>query len=83
MLDFKGPSIAQWYMMNTALLQTTHNKTLTLQAISMHELQRLVSFIPAAYYANLECEQGRCYLDGFLVDDKTSTTGRSRFVDKE
>ena len=36
---------------------------------------KAVSLIPAAYYADLACERGRCYLNDFLVDDKTSTTG--------
>ena len=36
-----------------------------------------MSLIPAAYYADLACERGRCYLNDFLVDDKTSTAGGS------
>ncbi|KAF8804178.1 argonaute-like protein [Phlegmacium glaucopus] len=36
---------------------------------------KAVSLIPAAYYADLACERGRCYLNDFLVDDKTSTAG--------
>lgn len=44
---------------------------------------KAVSLIPAAYYADLACERGRCYLNDFLMDDKTSTAGRSGFVDKE
>ena len=44
---------------------------------------KAVSLIPAAYYADLACERGRCYLNDFLVDDKTSTAGRSGFADKE
>ncbi|KAF9555709.1 argonaute-like protein [Agrocybe pediades] len=39
---------------------------------------KAVSLIPAAYYADLACERGRCYLNDFLVDDKTSTAGGSR-----
>ncbi|KAJ3986516.1 Piwi domain-containing protein [Lentinula detonsa] len=39
---------------------------------------RAVSLIPPAYYADLACERGRCYLNDFLVDDKSSTTGRSQ-----
>jgi hypothetical protein len=38
---------------------------------------KAVSLIPAAYYADLACERGRCYLNDFLVDDKTSTGGKS------
>ena len=38
---------------------------------------KAVSLIPAAYYADLACERGRCYLNDFLVDDKTSTAGGS------
>jgi eukaryotic translation initiation factor 2C len=46
---------------------------------------RSVSLIPPAYYADLACERGRCYLNEFLVsEDKTTTTskGKSR-GDKE
>ncbi|KAJ7641512.1 argonaute-like protein [Roridomyces roridus] len=39
---------------------------------------KAVSLIPAAYYADLACERGRCYLNDFLVDDKTTTSGRSK-----
>lgn len=42
---------------------------------------KAVSLIPAAYYADLACERGRCYLNDFLVDDKT-TSGGGR-VDKD
>jgi hypothetical protein len=38
---------------------------------------KVVSLIPAAYYADLACERGRCYLNDFLVDDKTSTGGKT------
>ncbi|KAF9476154.1 QDE2 protein [Pholiota conissans] len=38
---------------------------------------KAVSLIPAAYYADLACERGRCYLNEFLVDDKTSVGGGS------
>jgi len=39
---------------------------------------KAVSLVPAAYYADLACERGRCYLNDFLsVDDKTSTSGIS------
>jgi eukaryotic translation initiation factor 2C len=38
---------------------------------------KAVSLIPAAYYADLACERGRCYLNDFLVDDKTSTGGKT------
>lgn len=40
---------------------------------------KAVSLIPAAYYADLACERGRCYLNEFLVDDKTSTSGMGKF----
>lgn len=33
---------------------------------------KAVSLIPAAYYADLACERGRCFLNDFLVDDKSS-----------
>jgi len=36
---------------------------------------KAVSLVPAAYYADLACERGRCYLNDFLVDDKISTAG--------
>lgn len=39
---------------------------------------KAVSLIPAAYYADLACERGRCYLNDFLVDDKTSTAGSTK-----
>ena len=39
---------------------------------------KAVSLVPAAYYADLACERGRCYINDFLVaDDKTSTAGAS------
>ncbi|KAF8063268.1 argonaute-like protein [Lyophyllum atratum] len=37
---------------------------------------KAVSLVPPAYYADLACERGRCYLNDFLVDDRTSTSGR-------
>ena len=43
---------------------------------------RAVSLIPAAYYADLACERGRCYLNDFLVDSGSSTVG-GRGKDKE
>jgi eukaryotic translation initiation factor 2C len=37
---------------------------------------KAVSLVPPAYYADLACERGRCYLNDFLlVDDKTSSAG--------
>ena len=39
---------------------------------------KAVSLIPAAYYADLACERGRCYLNDFLVDDKASSAGGRR-----
>ncbi|KAG2357054.1 Piwi-domain-containing protein [Suillus spraguei] len=49
---------------------------------------KAVSLVPAAYYADLACERGRCYLNDFLsADDKMSSSvvsgkGRGK-VDKE
>jgi hypothetical protein len=43
---------------------------------------RAVSLIPAAYYADLACERGRCYLNDFLVDSGSSVGG-SRDRDQE
>ncbi|TFK35795.1 argonaute-like protein [Crucibulum laeve] len=42
---------------------------------------KAVSLIPAAYYADLACERGRCYLNDFL-DDRGSSSGRGR-LDKD
>jgi eukaryotic translation initiation factor 2C len=40
---------------------------------------RSVSLIPPAYYADLACERGRCYLNEFLVsEDKTTTTSKGK-----
>ena len=37
---------------------------------------KAVSLVPPAYYADLACERGRCYLNEFLlVDDKPSSAG--------
>jgi eukaryotic translation initiation factor 2C len=46
---------------------------------------RSVSLIPPAYYADIACERGRCYLNDFLnVDDKTTVTSvRSDKSDEE
>lgn len=36
---------------------------------------KAVSLVPAAYYADLACERGRCYLNDFLsTDDKVSSS---------
>ncbi|KAJ6524443.1 argonaute-like protein [Mycena vulgaris] len=43
---------------------------------------KAVSLVPAAYYADLACERGRCYLNEFMVDDRTSSSGRGN-VDRE
>ncbi|KAJ7747645.1 argonaute-like protein [Mycena maculata] len=43
---------------------------------------KAVSLIPAAYYADLACERGRCYLNDFMVDDKTTSSGRGK-IDRE
>jgi len=38
---------------------------------------KAVSLIPPAYYADLACERGRCYLNEFLLaDDRASSSGR-------
>ncbi|KAJ6558191.1 ribonuclease H-like domain-containing protein [Mycena capillaripes] len=39
---------------------------------------KAVSLIPAAYYADLACERGRYYLNEFMVDDKTTNSGRGK-----
>ncbi|KAG9315634.1 argonaute-like protein [Chiua virens] len=46
---------------------------------------RAVSLIPPAYYADLACERGRCYLNEFLVseDNKTTTSRGKGKLDKE
>lgn len=51
---------------------------------------KAVSLVPAAYYADLACERGRCYINDFLNigDDKTSSAGPTKGkgkakVDKE
>ncbi|KAK0452966.1 argonaute-like protein [Desarmillaria tabescens] len=36
---------------------------------------KAVSLIPAAYYADLACERGRCYLNDFLTDDASTVSG--------
>lgn len=47
---------------------------------------KAVSLIPPAYYADLACERGRCYLNDFLVsEDKTTTAtkGKGKLDKKE
>ncbi|KAJ6554204.1 Piwi domain-containing protein [Mycena capillaripes] len=44
---------------------------------------RVVSLVPAAYYADLACERGRYYLNDFMVDDKTTSSGRGNFDREE
>ena len=45
---------------------------------------RSVSLIPPAYYADIACERGRCYLNDFLnADDKATTSVRSGESDLE
>lgn len=44
---------------------------------------KAVSLVPAAYYADLACERGRCYLNDFLVDDKSSAGGGGGKADKD
>ncbi|KAK0452977.1 argonaute-like protein [Desarmillaria tabescens] len=36
---------------------------------------KAVSLIPPAYYADLACERGRCYLNDFLKDDGSTVSG--------
>ncbi|KAJ7915348.1 argonaute-like protein [Mycena leptocephala] len=43
---------------------------------------KAVSLVPAAYYADLACERGRYYLNDFMVDDKTTSSGRGH-LDRE
>ena len=45
---------------------------------------RSVSLIPPAYYADLACERGRCYLNDFLVsEDKTTTASKGKGRSKD
>ncbi|KAF9236506.1 Piwi domain-containing protein [Melanogaster broomeanus] len=45
---------------------------------------KAVSLIPPAYYADLACERGRCYLNDFLSsDDKSTTTSKGKGKSKE
>lgn len=60
------------------LQQSTHNASHLYARAT-----KAVSLIPAAYYADLACERGRCYLNDFLVDDKTSSGGRSGKADRD
>jgi len=41
---------------------------------------KAVSLVPAAYYTDLACERGRCYINDFLnmADDKTSSAGMTK-----
>lgn len=40
---------------------------------------KAVSLVPPAYYADLACERGRCYLNDFLLsDDKASSSGKGK-----
>ncbi|KAJ7688957.1 Piwi domain-containing protein [Mycena rosella] len=43
---------------------------------------KAVSLVPAAYYADLACERGRYYLNDFMVDDRTTSSGRGN-LDRE
>lgn len=43
---------------------------------------KAVSLMPPAYYADLACERGRCYLNDFLNDDKQSSAAGRR-ADKD
>lgn len=44
---------------------------------------KAVSLMPPAYYADLACERGRCYLNDFLVDDKTTVVSGGSKADKD
>lgn len=45
---------------------------------------KAVSLIPPAYYADLACERGRCYLNDFLTsDDKSTTASKGKGKSKE
>lgn len=46
---------------------------------------KAVSLVPAAYYADLACERGRCYINDFLNtgDDKSSLGGKMKDRDEE
>ncbi|KAG6848643.1 hypothetical protein H0H93_015297 [Arthromyces matolae] len=44
---------------------------------------KAVSLIPPAYYADLACERGRCYLNNFLVDDNASTSSSRGRYDRD
>jgi hypothetical protein len=40
--------------------------------------------VPPAYYADLACERGRCYLNDLLnIDDKSSFSGAKKDKDEE
>ena len=45
---------------------------------------KAVSLVPAAYYSDLCCERGRCFINDFLSapDDKTSSAGTGTGVGK-
>ncbi|KAF9267138.1 argonaute-like protein [Marasmius fiardii PR-910] len=44
---------------------------------------RSVSLVPPAYYADLACERGRCYLNDFLVGESSERGSSSGRSDKE
>jgi eukaryotic translation initiation factor 2C len=45
---------------------------------------KAVSLVPPAYYADLACERGRCYLNDFLlVDDRASSSSGSKKKDRD
>jgi eukaryotic translation initiation factor 2C len=46
---------------------------------------KAVSLVPAAYYADLACERGRCYINDFLNtgDDRSSFGGKKKDKDEE
>ncbi|KAK0187297.1 argonaute-like protein [Armillaria mellea] len=57
--------------LNVDKLQKGTNDTSYLYA----RATKAVSLIPAAYYADLACERGRCYINDFMFDDASTVTG--------
>lgn len=43
---------------------------------------KAVSLIPPAYYADLACERGRCYLNNFLISEDAGTTSSGQRRDR-
>jgi hypothetical protein len=42
-----------------------------------------VSLVPPAYYADILCERGRCYLDGLYNALPGSTSGKTKAAEDE